>query len=96
MPEIDWNLLAGLSMPSIYLAAGAGAVWALWWERRHSSSYTRRAAQQRAAELAAWRREPAVVQEARDTAVLDAAEAAEDAARRAAEKTPGCNAQFRP
>lgn len=85
--------ILGSIVPLVLLLAGACCWLALWWERRHPSSYTRSPAYRR--RLLAGPAEPspevwaglsADRQEAYDTAVLDASEAAEDAARRAAER----------
>lgn len=64
-------------IPAILIVAVIGTVLALWWERRRPSSYTRRPEV-----LEAWRSMSADAQEAHDNAVLDAAEAAENAAAR--------------
>jgi hypothetical protein len=83
--------IAGLSIPGVYVLS-ALAMWpVLWWERRRPTAYSRRPEV-----LAAWRGMPAAVQEAHDTAVLDAAEAAEEAARRAVEGAARTNALYRP
>jgi hypothetical protein len=73
--------LPGLVLPAVFLIAVVGVAVVLWWERRRSSSSARRLEV-----LADWHRMPTSVQEAYDTAALDAAEAAECAAAQAAER----------
>lgn len=74
MPESVIWLLVVLTVSAV------GTVLYLCRERRRPSSYRSRWA----VEMAAWRALPAEVQAAHDTAVLDAAEAAETASARAA------------
>jgi hypothetical protein len=64
-------------IPAILLIAVAGVPLMLWWERRRPTSYTRR----RQGALAAWHALPTGAQEAVDNIALDAAEAAEAAAK---------------
>lgn len=70
MPVSVWLLMAGL------FGSAAGTWWMVLMERCRPSSYRRRWE----AEMAAWRSLPNEVQAAHDNAVLDAAEAAENAA----------------
>jgi hypothetical protein len=70
-------LIAGLSLPGIYLLALVGTPVVLWWEKRHPSSYSRRPEV-----VESWREMSTAEQEAHDNAVLDAAEAAENVAAR--------------
>ncbi|MGV9278142.1 hypothetical protein [Streptomyces griseosporeus] len=94
-------LLAGLSVPAVYLLA-AGGVWlTLWWERRRPSSYTRSREYREA--MAEWRSLSTAEQAARDAAeieavvAVEAAEAdAQEAARLAVERAAEVNALFRP
>lgn len=65
MPEIAWFLIA------VLVVSIGGGVLAVWWERRHPSSFTR------GGDLAWWGLLPAEEQEAYDTASLDRAEQAE-------------------
>lgn len=87
--------LPGLFLPVVFLIAMVGLALVLWRERRRASSAARRPDV-----LAEWRRLPASVQEAYDTAALDAAEAADRAAARAAERAveeaSRTNALYRP
>ena len=87
----------------VYLVAAVGACWALFWERRRPSSYTRRPGPRRSDDLAWWGLLPAEEQEAVDTAALDLGAQAEiDAAQGAAEAAEflahraQVNALFRP
>lgn len=68
-----------LWLAAVLLVSAVGTPFVLWWERRRPSSYSRRPEV-----LAAWRALPTEVQEAHDNAVLDAAQAAENAATRQA------------
>ncbi len=70
MPVSVWWLLGLLFVSAV------GTWWVVWRERRRPSSYRRRWE----AEMAEWRSLPTEVQAAHDNAVLDAAEAAENAA----------------
>lgn len=74
----------GLILPLIYLVAGVGVWWALRRERREPTSYTQTPMSSGGMPtLAEWRAMSTAEQEAYDNAVLDAAEAAEEAVRRA-------------
>jgi hypothetical protein len=64
-------------IPAILLVSAVGTVLHLLWERRRPSSYSRRPDV-----LARWRGMSTEAQAAADNAVLDAAEAAENAAAR--------------
>ena len=78
------NGLPGLILPLIYLVAGVGVWWALRRERREPTSYTQTPmASGGMPTLGEWWEMTAAQQEAYDNAVLDAAEAAEEAVRRA-------------
>jgi len=69
--------LIGLLLPLAFLAAFVGIPAALWWERRRPSSYTR------SPEYLAWQDRTSSWQASYDDVVLDAAEAAHEAALRA-------------
>jgi hypothetical protein len=87
--------LPGLVLPAVFLIAVVGVAVVLWWERRRSSSPARRRDV-----LADWHGLPTSVQEACDTAVLDAAEADErmagEHAERAVQNAARTNALYRP
>jgi hypothetical protein len=88
MPET----LTLLLIPAVLLLSLAGSFFVVRQEKRHPSSYSRRPDV-----LAAWRAMSAAAQEAHDHAVLDAADAAENAVARAAvEHAAKTNALFRP
>lgn len=89
------RLLGALVPVSLLLIAAVGAWWVLREERRNPTSYTRKAAAVPARTPMylggeptpeEWEGMTAAGQEAYDTAVLNAAEAAEDAVRRAGEQ----------
>jgi hypothetical protein len=64
-------------IPAILIVSVLGTVLAVWWERRRPTSYSRRPEV-----LASWRALSTEAQAARDSAALNAAEAAEVAAAR--------------
>lgn len=88
-------LIAGLSIPGVYVLSAVSMPLLLWWERRRPSAYSRRPEV-----LAGWREMSTEAQAAHDNAALDAAEAAEEAARRsgqrAVEDAARTNALYRP
>ncbi|MFF1298108.1 MULTISPECIES: hypothetical protein [unclassified Streptomyces] len=69
--------LIGLLLPLAFLVAFVGIPVAFWWERRRPSSYTR------SPEYLAWGERSSSWQESYDDVVLDAEEAAHEAALRA-------------
>lgn len=80
MPTSASDWFTSLAASGLLLIAAVGLPIAVWWERRHPSSFTR------GADLAWWAALPAEEQEAYDTAVLDLAEQAELDARADAEE----------
>ncbi|MBA4866202.1 hypothetical protein H1V43_33760 [Streptomyces sp. PSKA54] len=88
MPDTQTLLI----IPAVLLVSLAGTFLLLWQEKHHPSSYSRRPDV-----LDAWRGMSAAAQAAHDNAVLDAADAAENAVARAAvESAAKTNALFRP
>lgn len=91
----------GVLLPLVFLVAAAGIPLMLWWERKRPTAYTRTPMHLGGEPtLAEWQGMTTAGQEAYDTAVLNASEAAEGAARRAAEqrleRAVYVNSLFRP
>jgi len=82
MPTSAADWFTSLAASGLLLLAAVGLPIALWWERRHPSSYTRQPRQGAleaagVVSMADWRALSAEEQEAADTASLDLGEQAE-------------------